>query len=120
MSQPLAERFWARVDSSGGPDACWPWKLSCRRDGYGQIRVAGCCVAAHRLAYELAVGPIPDGTGFHGAVVMHTCDNRKCCNPAHLHLGSQYDNLRDMYNKGRARPGGRPYLAFAEFAAPRS
>jgi hypothetical protein len=56
---------------------------------------------AHRVAWELTHGPIPDGEGHHGTVVMHTCDNRLCCNPAHLRLGTQADNVRDMDAKGR-------------------
>jgi len=49
----------------------------------------------------VANGPIPQSDGYHGAVVMHTCDNRLCCNPRHLRLGSQADNVRDMDVKGR-------------------
>ena len=56
---------------------------------------------AHRAAWEVANGPIPDGEGWHGTVVLHTCDNRLCCNPAHLRLGTQADNVRDMDAKGR-------------------
>lgn len=57
---------------------------------------------AHRVAYVLTHGDIPDGSGYHGAVVRHKCDNPKCCNPAHLQLGTQKDNVQDMYERGRA------------------
>lgn len=51
--------------------------------------------------WEITNGPIPPGDGYHGTVVMHTCDNRICVNPAHLQLGSQGDNHKDMCAKGR-------------------
>lgn len=53
-------------------------------------------VGVHRLAWIDANGPIPEGM-----VVMHTCDNRRCVNVAHLALGTQGDNMRDMAAKGR-------------------
>lgn len=100
----LAERFWARVDRRGA-DECWPW-TGARVDGrkpyakrYGVLRrgaTDGCRrVTAHRLAYELLVGPIP--AGLH---VLHTCDNPPCCNPAHLWIGTHADNMADRKAKG--------------------
>jgi hypothetical protein len=68
--------------------------------GYGRInhRVDGRIVSkyAHRLAWEAVHGPIPDGM-----IVMHTCDNRPCINVEHLRLGTQSENMQDMYHKGR-------------------
>jgi hypothetical protein len=102
-AQDLA-RFWTRVDASGGEDACWPW-LGKRgsRSGRGKFtigsRVDGSRreLFAYRVAYYAHHGtwPIP--------VAMHTCDNPICCNPAHIRAGTQADNLRDMYAKGRNR-----------------
>ena len=64
-------------------------------------------VRAHRLAWELAHGPLPprDGVkGSRGILVLHHCDNPSCCNPAHLWLGTQTDNVADMDRKGRRHP----------------
>ena len=93
---PIAVRLWEKVDTSGGPDACWPWLGATMHNGYGHIGLGRKVVASHRTAYEDAVGPIPAGL-----YILHHCDNRICCNPAHLWAGTQGDNLRDMYAKGR-------------------
>ncbi len=95
----LRERFEAKVDRSNGPDRCWWWTASITGGGYGQIgrgRLGDGNALSHRVAYELDVGPIPDGMQ-----VLHRCDNKLCCNPAHLFLGTQLDNIHDMDAKGR-------------------
>lgn len=93
---PVADRLWARVDRSGGADACWPF-MGYRIGGYGQISPGkGIRRLAHRVAWELANGPIPSGLS-----VCHTCDNPPCCNPAHLWLGTQSENALDAARKGR-------------------
>ena len=97
--RPLAERFWAYVHR-GEPDACWLWSSTTSGNGYGQIRIADGgprrYLLAHRVSWEMHHGPIPDGL-----LVCHHCDVRACCNPAHLFLGTQSDNIRDMVAKGR-------------------
>ncbi len=95
----LAERFWAKVDQSGGPDACWPWTGYRLPGGYGQIGegpAGGRKLYAHRVAYELVNGPLPEGV-----LALHRCDNPPCCNPAHLFPGTNQDNTADMDRKGR-------------------
>jgi HNH endonuclease len=87
--------LWARV-AIGGPDECWPWLGSTRGRGYGDFKIGGHHVVAHRLAFELATGTDPGDL-----LVCHTCDNPPCCNPAHLFLGTVADNNRDKQHKGR-------------------
>jgi hypothetical protein len=97
------ERFWSKVDRSGGPDACWPWKASTNGVGYGQFVARQCHFLAHRLAFELVVGPVSSGL-----FVLHSCDHRPCCNPAHLRPGTPAENTGDMMARGRRRGGSRP------------
>lgn len=106
-SDELAAKLWARVVKQ--PTGCWEWQ-GARSRGYGQIGVPRerRVVYTHRLAYELANGPIPDGL-----LVCHTCDNPPCCNPAHLWVGSHVDNAVDMVGKARTnnRAGMRHHNA---------
>jgi hypothetical protein len=95
-----ADRFWAKVLRS---DGCWLWSACVDEHGYGSFvrlqedgshRLEG----AHRVAWELTHGPIPDGLR-----VCHHCDTPPCVRPDHLFLGTQADNMADMQRKGRAR-----------------
>lgn len=90
-------RFWSKVDKSGGQDSCWEYTAYIAKTGYGQFWLNGKNLLSHRVAYLFTHGTIPDGL-----CVCHSCDNRKCCNSAHLWLGTYYDNLHDMRVKGRA------------------
>lgn len=94
----LAERLTYYLDRSGGMEACWPFNGARHVFGYGSLwdTDLGRPDGAHRIAWKIEHGPIPDGIE-----VLHHCDNAACCNPKHLFLGTQEDNLRDMTEKGR-------------------
>jgi hypothetical protein len=88
--------FWSKVNKSAGPRRCWPWEGSSNPEKYGSHQ-------AHRRAWRFARGPIPAGL-----YVLHKCDNRPCCNPRHLFLGTAKDNVDDADRKGRMRRGRTP------------
>ena len=93
----LEERLWRRVERR--PDGCWVFTGSRNNKNYGQIhRGPGSreLVLVHRAAWEVTYGPVPEGL-----FVLHRCDNPPCCNPEHLFLGTNADNMRDMVAKGR-------------------
>jgi HNH endonuclease len=89
------ELFWPQVNSCGS-DACWEWTGYCDRKGYGKTFWGGRKQRAHRVAYELTYGPIPEGLN-----ILHKCDNPPCCNPTHLIVGTQHENNTDKKTKGR-------------------
>ena len=88
-----AETFWSHVDKSGN---CWVWTAARFDSGYGAFSAGANNVRAHRFAYELVYGTIPDDM-----LVCHHCDNPPCVRPDHLFLGSNSDNMKDMHAKGR-------------------
>lgn len=91
--QPVAERFWSYVHRT---DTCWLWTGPMTR-GYGRFRVVWneSCVRAHRFAWELTYGPIPDGL-----LVLHRCNTPACVRPDHLYLGDQRQNMVDRSAAG--------------------
>lgn len=96
------ESFWARVDRN--KSSCWEWQGSCNSTGYGTVAWHGKVFTAHRIAAYLCglvqsmSAPASSREPIH---VLHKCDNRKCCNPDHLFLGSYSDNQADAYKKQR-------------------
>lgn len=100
---PLLERFKRHVERG---KSCWLWTGNRNQAGYGQLRLGrrGGTVSAHRLAWQLFRGPIPDGL-----IVCHHCDNPSCVNPDHLFVGTHKDNAQDMIAKGRRAKSHRPH-----------
>lgn len=92
---PLHKRLANRIEM--GTAGCWLWTGAKNSNGYGLIMVQGHCALAHRVSFEIHVGPIPPGI-----FVCHACDVRACINPEHLWLGTHRDNMDDMAKKGRA------------------
>jgi hypothetical protein len=85
--------------------ACWIFCGSKSSSGYGNFWFQDQCVKAHRFAYLIYCGPIP-----RGQVIMHQCDNRSCCNPQHLSLGTYADNVQDCEMKNRGNhPTGQAH-----------
>jgi len=95
------QRFCNNISKVETEDGCLEWKLSCDRCGYGKSTFKGKYIIAHRLAFEL----------FHkrliaeGMMILHKCDNRKCCNPIHLSEGTHQENMDDMVLKNRQTRG---------------
>jgi hypothetical protein len=109
---PVLTRFWSKV--VWRDDGCWEWtgmrikssRATRNGSGYGYLWLEGKMVRAHRLAYELFVGPIPDG-----ALVLHSCDRPWCVNPEHLRVGTHSDNARDCVERQRHGNQWRRQLA---------
>jgi len=99
-------RFWDRVERRSD-DECWLWLGAKTKHGYGNFqrgpKKGKRKFFSHRVAYALANG----GKLPNHLMILHTCDNPACCNPKHLFVGSQFDNMRDAAKKGRL--SSRPF-----------
>jgi hypothetical protein len=96
----IEERFNKKL---GKPDknGCIKWKGWKNDDGYGKFSIDKKYKFAHRYAYELLVGKIPEGKN-----VLHKCDVRDCCNTEHLYIGTQHENNKDSHQRNRRSSKG--------------
>lgn len=101
------DMFWKKVDIRE-ENECWLWKAHVNVDGYGQVRLGNMQIAS-RVAYMIINGLLP-----LSIKVMHTCDNRNCCNPRHLIAASQKENILDMEKKGRGKHIGWTHRKLTE------
>lgn len=103
------ESFW-RLIAIGSPDECWEWQGRRTPSGYGQVSWNNRHRVAHRIAYMLVKGEIPDGLE-----VMHLCNNKPCCNPSHLQIGTHAENMRMtqrvLCKRGHAQVPSNMYYA---------
>lgn len=94
-SMTLRDRFESKVEMIT-ECGCWIWMASCDKYGYGFIKVNGKQRHAHRVSFEIYIGPIPEGKS-----VLHSCDTPSCVCPYHIFSGTQSDNAQDCIRKGR-------------------
>lgn len=110
MPKQTAGSFWRRVKKTRH---CWGWRGACNSTGYGTVSWHGRVYTAHRLAawlLGLVISPSAPKNPREPTHVLHTCDNRHCCNPAHFFLGTYSDNQKDAYRKRRkVQPKGQKH-----------
>lgn len=98
INEAQNKAFWSKVDMKSDKKQCWEWKGAKKPAGYGNVRINKKYLLAHRVAFEITTGKIPDGF-----MVCHVCDNPSCVNPSHLMLGTNKSNAADMLIKNRQK-----------------
>jgi hypothetical protein len=105
------ERFWSKVDKT---DSCWLWNASKCQNGYGRFRFKGMARLAHRIAYELINGKIPDGME-----IDHLCNNSSCVNPDHLEAVPHAENMKRLQKRLRYCKQGHEYTEENTYMTPK-
>lgn len=125
ISKIQIDRFLSKMDKNGpipdqsqphyqGLDQCWIWKAGKDGKGYGAFKIGKKQYLAHRIAWYLANGPIPESA----PCILHKCDNPQCVNPSHLKTGTQKENAGDCANKKRTSQGDKhPFRKNPELCA---
>lgn len=115
LTEHDAVRFWNKVNK-GDTDECWVWGGAIHRLGYGQFKIGGKkgkVAASHRIAAALVLSDFDETL-----CCLHSCDNRGCCNPSHLRMGTQQENIEEMVSKKRNKTSrignGHEKISFAE------
>lgn len=98
LSKSDEKRIFDKIYYPGNDQDCWPWTGYCNKCGYGKVNLNKVSVPVHRVIWEYYYGLIPSGL-----IVRHKCDNPPCCNPEHLEIGTQADNIQDMIDRKRDR-----------------
>ncbi len=94
------ERFWSKVDKDG-LGGCWLWTAGTNGWGYGSFWNGTASVGAHVFAYESTIGQVPAGL-----TIDHLCENKRCCNPAHMEPVTAAENTRRAHTRTGPKPGG--------------
>ena len=105
-AREISDLFWSKVDKQ---DECWIWIAAINMFGYGHFAIERKIYKAHRVAYMIKHGDIPDGM-----YILHSCDNPACVNPEHLRVGTQKDNIMDRTIRGRHNPTSGTKNAWAK------
>jgi hypothetical protein len=88
------DKFWSKIDMSKGKDSCWVWTKAQQGQGYGITWFMGKSMSAHKVAWILTNGLVPEGLE-----ILHKCNNRLCCNPSHMRVDTHLENMHDRGNR---------------------
>lgn len=101
ISERDKKRFWSKVEVCG-EDSCWEWKDGKTVYGYGSFSIGGRKIQIKRFAHRVAL-TLDKGLEIPSSMsVLHSCDNRTCCNPKHLHVGTHQENMDEMKIRKRS------------------
>jgi len=103
LTEKQIMNFYKRIKKTDNETDCWEWQSRIDRYGYGEYRFKSKNKQYQRIAHRVALKLT--GVDVEGHLVLHSCDNRKCCNPNHLRTGTHQENMKDMRDRGRSLKG---------------